>query len=292
MELSGITVDGNLVERAVWETHIDKLKERTKLSAKEELKDAIVDAVKKRIPKEKFGVLFSGGVDSSLIALICRQQKADFICYTVGFEKSNDLAFAEKIAEEYGFALKKIVLDLGNFKRILENVVNLVGPNVMKAGVGSVVYAAAEMAKKDKINIVFTGLGAEDIFAGYHKFLAAKNINEECWKGLKTAYERDFLRDCPIAKNLGVKALVPFLDPEVIVTAMGVPGSEKIKDGHKKFILREIAEELGLKHEFAFRAKQAAQFGSKTQKAILVLKKQSNVSGNAEDYLKTLINKG
>ncbi len=241
MELAGIIVDGKLVERAVWENHIDELRQKTNPSSKEELKSALVEAISKRIPTHKFGIMFSGGVDSVFIAMICKQQKADFTCYTVGLEKSNDLLHAEKIAKELGLNWKAKVLTMDEFEQLMKKVAKLVGPNIMKVGVGSVVFAAAEMAKKDKIDILFTGLGAEDIFAGYEKFFSAKEINEECWKGLKTAYERDFLRDFPIAKALGFKALTPFLDSDVIVSAMGIAGELKIKEGQKKYIFREIA---------------------------------------------------
>ena len=88
------------INKKDWIKHIDSLKSEAKVS-KEDLKKAIVDAVKKRIPKKKFGILFSRGVDSSLIALICKQANADFICYTIGYgETARDIEWAKKVAEK------------------------------------------------------------------------------------------------------------------------------------------------------------------------------------------------
>ncbi len=71
--------------------------------------------------------------------------------------------------------------------------------------------------------------------------------------------------------------LCPFLDDELIIAAMGIPGEHKIKNGHKKAVLREIAEEMGLPHEIAWREKRAAQYGSGFDKAFDKLAKQKGI---------------
>ena len=65
-----------------------------------------------------------------------------------------------------------------------------------------------------------------------------------------------------LTSYLGIKVLVPFLDDEVIKAAMGIPGERKLNPEHRKIILREIAEELGLLKEIAWRKKLGAQYGS------------------------------
>jgi len=77
------------------------------------------------------------------------------------------------------------------------------------------------------------------------------------------------------------------LDKDLIVSAMAIPAEEKIKGEIKKHILRVIAEELGLSHEFAFRKKQAAQYGSKIDKAIERLAKSKGFRYK-RDYLSSL----
>jgi asparagine synthase (glutamine-hydrolysing) len=275
-----------LISEKEWIKHINSLKSKGK-STKAELKEKIISAVKKRIPKSKFGIFFSGGIDSSLIALICKQAKADFICYAVGLENAADIEAAKKAAKLIGVKLKFKIFDLKEAEKVIKKVTEIVGPGtqtkrsqsdsslVMKVGVGSVVYAAAELAKKDKINVFFSGLGSEEIFAGYERHISAKDINKECWKGLKDMYQRDILRDYSISEELEINILTPFLDSDLIKTAMQIPGKEKLNKEYKKLILRKVAEELGLPKEIAWRKKKAAQYGSKFDRAILRLARRN-----------------
>ena len=84
-------------------------------------------------------------------------------------------------------------------------------------------------------------------------------------------YKRDLMRDVPLAKNQKFKILTPFLDDNLIKTAMSIDGKKKINKSYKKVVLRKAAEELGLPKEIAWRKKQAAQYGSKFDRAILRL---------------------
>ena len=82
----------------------------------------------------------------------------------------------------------------------------------------------------------------------------------------------------------------PFLDEELIVQAMRIEASRKINNQHKKIILREIAETIGLRKDVAWREKQAAQYGSWFDKALkkLSLKQQFPTK---QDYINSLTKK-
>jgi diphthine-ammonia ligase len=253
-----------------WKKDIAEIRKNTSNSSKEKLKQAILDAVKRRVPDKRFGIFFSGGIDSTFIAYTCKQLGADFICYSVGIENSTDVEWAKKIAKKLGFKLRYKIYSLEEAEQIISDTVKLFrkNPNIVTIGVGSVFYAASQLAKKDKIAIFFSGLGSEEIFAGYERHAKAKDKHEECWKGLVMMWKRDIERDLAIAKKIGYDIRTPFLDKEVIRQAMGIDISRKISDEQKKIILREIAEELGIPKEFAWRKKQAAQYGSKFDRAI------------------------
>jgi len=280
---SKIIRNNKLIPEKEWIKHIDSLKTEGKVT-KSELKKEIINAIKKRIPKKKFGIFFSGGIDSSLIALICKQLKADFICYTVGLENAADIEAAKKAAKLLKIRSRFKIFNLDEAEKIIKAVTKIVGPDVMKVGVGSVVYAAVQLAKKDKINTFFSGLGSEELFAGYERHVSAKDINRECWKGLKDMYQRDLVRDFAIAEELGINILTPFLDSDLIKTAMQIPGKEKLSKEYKKLILRKIAEEMGLAKEIAWRKKKAAQYGSKFDRAILRLARRNKFKYK-KDYL-------
>ncbi len=160
---------------------------------------------------------------------------------------------------------------------------------VVKVGVASVVVAVSKIAD-DKI--FFSGLGSEEIFAGYHRHEKSDDIHEECWKGLKNMWARDLVRDCAIGVSLGMDLRTPFLDRDVIVNAMRINSSRKINKDHKKVILREIAEELGLPKEFAWRKKMGAQYGSRFDRALERLGKKENIDDDKckKEYLRRIVN--
>lgn len=164
-----------------------------------------------------------------MIALICKQQKADFICYAVGLENSADIAAAKKAAKLLKIKLKFKVFSLEESEAVIKEVTRILGPDTLRVGVGSVLYAAAKLAEKDNIKTFYSGLGSEEIFAGYERHVSAKDINQECWRGLKQMWKRDFTRDYTLADKLGFKIITPFLDFDLIKTAMQIPGEKKGK---------------------------------------------------------------
>ena len=255
---------------------------------KKEVKGYLVHSISKRIPDQKVGVLFSGGVDSTIIALILKQLGIDFICYTAGlkdgnFEEPSDITYAKKVAKKYGFELKINRLSLDESELAIKEVAKLIEDNtVVKVGVGLTFYAACKLAQKDGIRVIFSGLGAEEIFAGYERHRNSSNVNNECLSGLLKIYERDLYRDDVITMNHNMELRTPFLDLDLIKYCLKIPGKYKLTEQTNKLILRDIAYELGLDKEFAYRKKVGAQYGSKFSRAIEKLAKQSKSSSQAE----------
>ena len=126
-------------------------------------------------------------------------------------ENSKDLEWAEKVANGLGFKLKKKILSLDEFEKIIKNVTKILNEaDVMKVSVGSVLCSAELLAKQDNVNVLFSGLGSEELFAGYQRHEEAlknndfESVHKESWNGLKNMYTRDLLRDYKIAKHLGI----------------------------------------------------------------------------------------
>jgi len=271
-----------LITEKEWKKEMDKVKTtkiiKDKKEIKELLKKELVYSIEKSLPKERFGILFSGGIDSTFIAFICKKLKKDFICYSIGLENSEDLEAARKASNVLGFKLKYKQLTLNEAEKIIKKTNKLLGKlsNVVNVGVGSVLMACFEIAKKDKIKFFYSGLGSEEIFAGYQRHELSRDINKECLKGLRNMWGRDLLRDSVIANKYKINLITPFLDKELIKLALQIPSEYKIKNNIKKYILREVAVDLGIKKEFAFRKKKAAQYGSNFDKAIKKLAKKNN----------------
>ena len=294
--------ENNLIKKEEWEQLIASIEtnyqnlETNKERAKRKLSELIEKSIINRAENiRKFGILFSGGVDSTLIAFICKKYNYDFTCFTIGLENSQDIEYAKIIAKKYNFNLKYKILTLEEFEnRIKETIKILQNDDIVWVSVGSVVYATAQLALQDNIKILFSGLGTEEIFAGYARHEDAlknndfKSVHEESWNGLKNMWSRDLLRDSKIAKHLGVELRTPYMDLEVIKAAMNINPMYKLDKQDKKIILREIAEDFGLEKEFAWRKKKAAQYGSNFVKGIDKLAKKHGFNTKKE-YLHSLL---
>lgn len=252
---------------------------------------------------EKFAVLFSGGLDSTLIAYLCKEIMTvrDFECYTVaveepGMKEAEDLSYAKRIAEDLGLSLKIRKLNIEEVESYLREVIPVIDDTGgVKISVAVPLYAACEMAKEAGIKTVLYGLGAEDLFAGYEQYKRVKkeDLNRACLSGLSRMHERDLYRDYMIAKAHGISLLAPFLATDLVEYAMRIPAIHKLCDDRNKakavatdkLILREIARDLGLE-EAASRKKRAVQYGANVVKAIEKLAKRKGYR-YTRDYLRT-----
>ena len=278
--------NNELIHKVDWSKLIDTFHTKETIAdnkqAKKVLREKLLQAVKSRLPEGKFGIFFSGGVDSSFIAAVAKIFHKDFTCYAVGFQdditkEPEDIIEAQKVAKKLNLNLKFKVYNLEEAEEIIKKTVAILKlvnkTDVVNIGVGAVVMAAAELGIKDNINYFLGGLGSEEIFAGYDRHDKVANINHECWQGLKYMWDRDLVRDFNLAKELNIQIKTPFLDKDLIEYAMKLPGDWKIVEEKKKVILREIAEDfLG---EFAWRKKKAAQYGSCFDKAISKLARKN-----------------
>ena len=251
--------------------------------------DLLDKAIKKRIPQKNFGLLFSGGIDSTFLAKYFMDNNYDFTCYTAVLDTENkepsDLTYAKKIAKELNLNLKIKKITLEQIPNYLKKIVPLIeDSNVVKVGVALPFYLASEMAKEDGCKVIFSGLGSEEIFAGYERHKNSQNINKECVSGLLKMYERDLYRDDVITMENNVELRLPFLDKELTNYALKIPTKYKIKGNVTKLILREIALNKEIEEEFSFRKKTAAQYGSKFDHALGKLAKKNNQSKSG--YLK------
>lgn len=282
---------GELIDEAKWKRVVASFALSPHIHD-ENLPEALIRLIEKSVLErckgnDRIAIFFSGGLDSSLIASVCKKHGIRFTCYTVGFMDGNmqepaDVTQAVKVAQhleltkdEFKVKVFNLAEAEGIIKRTAAMLKHIDHENdemnaIVNLGVGAVVVAAYSIS--DKESLFFSGLGSEELFAGYDRH---KNTptNEECQRGLGIMYERDLLRDHAISSGLDFQFSTPFLDKEVIGYALRIPISMKIDEKDNKKILRIAAHDL--LGEFASRPKKAAQYGSSFDKAITRLAAQN-----------------
>jgi diphthine-ammonia ligase len=273
---------------------ISKYKEKNKDEILE-LKKSLLNSVSKRIPEKKFALLLSGGIDSALLGKILENSKQKFNSYFAyvdieGSKEANDLEFAKKVSCEINSPLKINKVSLKEFEKELPKIISLIeSSDPVRVGIASTIYFAT---KKMKEKVCFSGLGADELFAGYSRFKESNDINKDCYSYFIKMYENDLYFEDIVTMNNKTELRLPYLDKKIVSQSLVIVPKYKISSDKKinKLFLREFAKEIGLKEEIAFRAKKAAQYGSNFDKAIQKIAKKNNFKSKS-DYLASFQNK-
>ncbi len=250
--------------------------------ALERYKQVLFDAVKKRIDgKDSVGIIFSGGIDSVLIAKIAKILFCDITCYTSGFKNSSDIIAATQSSKELGIKLVVHELNQGEIESELGNIISAIeSSNHLQVDVAIPVFFAVKEAKKDQMRVMLTGQGADEIFAGYdwypkiYKERGDDVLGDCLWNDIENLYKDTLEREDKIAMYHSIELRVPYLDPQVIDVAMSIPGDLKIKNNHVKYLHRKLAQEIGVPPQLAWRKKEAAQHGSNVHDNLITVMKK------------------
>jgi len=238
-------------------------------ASKKNLTQLIAGSVKESLQKkEKVGIMFSGGVDSTTIAQVSKKyckSESKPILISVGFEDSEDVGWAERISRKLGMELLLAIVDEEKVLKTVEKIQRLFPYklNLMDEEIGAIVQIASETAKQKGLKHLITGQGSEELFAGYerHKSYSECNLNYFLFEELRGLHLRDLDRNNVIAESNGINLIAPFLNEELISFCSRIPPYEKRRD-EKKQLLRNAAKELGVPDEVCRRKKRAMQYGS------------------------------
>lgn len=259
-----------------------------------ELAIAFRDSVKLRADG-KTGLLLSGGVDSSAIATVLSQEGVDFTAFCVA--EGKDIEHAEKLAKKLDFDLVPIHLDIDEVEHSIPEIFQILG---MKEYLNSTpvylpvitslsitFYFALKEAGKYGIKRMFSGVGSEELFAGFTDW-TGEDIEKQVVERTYTLYKRDLWRDHALAEHSGMRMTYPFLDRLFAKTALSIPAGLKLTEGYKKYVWRKTAEYLGVPHENAWRKNKAAQYGSGSDRILEKLAKTNGKKYRIE-YLREML---
>ena len=227
----------------------------------------------------EIGVIFSGGLDSSYLALLLKEISMNFPLkiklYAVGAEGSKDVEAAIYASKFLNMDLEICEVTEELIRESLPEVVSAIGDdNLMKVGVGLTTYFATKMVAQDGIKVAISGQGADELFGGYKRYLKSfvdGTLNYDLREDMSNMYHVNLERDDACSMLNSVELRLPFLDKKLVELVLNIPDNKKIVSMHddmRKSILRKIAFEGGLDYEIAYRPKKAAQYGTGIDKIL------------------------
>ena len=237
-------------------------------------------SVSKRIDGlDSVGVIFSGGVDSSYLALLLGEISNNIplkiTLYAVGVEGSKDLEAAIKASKSLNLPLEICEVTEEMIREALPSVVRAISDdNLMKVGVGLTTYFATKMVARDGIKVAISGQGADELFGGYKRYLKSfveDTLNYELREDISNMYHVNLERDDACSMLNSVELRLPFLDKALVELVLNIPDNKKIVSMHddmRKSFLRKLAFEDGLNYDIAYRPKKAAQYGTGIDKIL------------------------
>lgn len=263
-----------------------KDKIRSEREAVSLLKKSIIKGFDEILPK-RFILLFSGGIDSSIIAHVGKSLNRDILCICGGFKESKDIELAKRAAKELNLNLEIIFFDASQIIDALREVKKITGKkDAVNLEIGAVFYmtikAIADKEMFEEKDWICTGLGSEELFIGYKKYIEAENTEKAAIEGLMQGYSNDISRDESIIRHFSKEPLFPFFHQEIIKTALRIPVEYKIKEGIKKYCLRQVGLNLGISKEIVETPKRAAQYGSSLSKELGKIARSHGFSNKAE----------
>ena len=247
----------------------------------EKVRNGLEEAVRKQLMSDvPYGVLLSGGLDSSIIAAITQKYSKKRIetdskesawwpqlhSFAVGLEGSPDLIAAKKAADYIGTVHHEIHFTIQEALDALPDVIyHIETYDITTVRASTPMYLLARAIKSMGIKMVLSGEGSDELFGGYlyfHKAPNAQEFHEELVRKMSKLHLYDCLRANKSLMAWGVEGRVPFLDKEFIDIAMNLNPSDKMNillpDGSQrieKWIIRKAFEDL-LPAEICWRQKE------------------------------------
>ena len=259
----------------------------------------LMESTRKRVSDlESVAVAFSGGVDSSVAAVLAKSCGLNVQLISVGLEGQPEVMFAEEAAEALELPLHIQTYTASDLEQTLAEVLWLIEePQTVNASIAVPFYWTAETASKLGYPILLAGQGADELFGGYHRYLAeysrsgAEAVEEMMFHDVENAYSTNFQRDNQVCSYHGVELRLPFVDQHVVDFSFRLPLRLKLKsaeDQLRKRVLRRVAHNLDIPSFIADKPKKAAQYTTGVTKTLKRLAKKEHLT--LREYVQKIFN--
>lgn len=256
-----------------WDEYVTVKENETSI---DDLHDALSAAVQRQLMSDvPYGVLLSGGLDSSITSALAKQFSAKRVesdnqqaawwpqlhSFSVGLEGSPDLEAARKVADHIGTVHHEIKFTIQEGLDAIKDVIyHLETYDITTIRASTPMFLMARAIKSLGIKMVLSGEGADELFGGYlyfHKAPTAKDFHEETVRKLQKLHQYDCLRANKSLAAWGIEGRVPFLDKEFMDVAMRLNPKDKMitKNRMEKWVIRKAFESY-LPESIAWRQKE------------------------------------
>jgi len=264
------------------------------LTIENEARDMLYEALERSVRKRYYkpcAIAFSGGLDSSLLAAMCKDAKL----YSVGMAGSHDIKQTRYAAKLLGLLdnlhLHEITME--ELESAIPNVIKAIeSPDPLMVSIAMPLYFASKYAHCDGLRVILSGQGADELFGGYKRYesLKPEDLEIALRTDLENIAQNNLERDDAVTMANSVELRVPYLDKKVIELALSISPELKVHNDIRKYILRLAASNI-LPDELAWKEKKAAQYSSGIYSAMEKLARRNGYGKAIRNYLLDLMEK-
>jgi len=268
-------------------------------SATNHLEKLLLEATRKRVADvDNVTVAFSGGLDSSLVAVLAKLCEVGVHLIWVGLRNQPEVQSAKLAAEALDLPLTTQTYATSDVEQVLPKTLWLIEtPDPVKASIAVPFYWVAETASRMKCKVLLAGQGSDELFGGYQRYLkdyaqSITAVREAMYSDVVASHETNFQRDTQVCSFHKVELRLPFTDLKVVKFALSLPLNLKIEspqDALRKRVLRQVAKNLQMPAFIADKRKKAIQYATGVHKALTKLSKKEEL--NVNEYVKRIFQK-
>lgn len=232
---------------------------------------------------KRVAVAFSGGLDSSVTALLAKRRDLEVELISTGLEGSQELQIVENFARRLNLPITIRTYDSGRLEEYVRRILWLVEePDLMRVSIAIPLYWAASLASERGHTVLLCGQGSDELYGGYARYArildseGPRALSAELYRSLIESPQVNYERDEQATNLSGISLRTPFANLDVINFSLRIPLEFKVKKGNdviRKWVLREVARTIDLPESMVWRRKKAIQHGTGVENAIRRLAK-------------------
>jgi asparagine synthase (glutamine-hydrolysing) len=222
--------------------------------------------------QRRIGLLFSGGLDSSILAKLSKDLGVECLLYCAGTSSSRDMVNAKRMSVALDMKLVQKEISYEEIAQHVSTVVRIVeSTDMIRVSTSLPIYFAVMESAKEGEEVMLHGQGADELYGGYERY--EKTLVREGYASARSEMLKDVKNLAnimpqydQIGGSASVEMLAPFLDTSVVRFSLGIPIQLKLhQDGlrvTRKFVLHKVASRIGIPTGVLPKEKVAVQFGS------------------------------